>query len=128
MWSSQVTDAIAPDYSRIIKEPRDLGMIRKKISAILNNSSSNNNNSNKTSILAYRSISEFDGDIQLMLNNCILYNGQLSPYATVSRSRSLYIDSLEYILYLNSFIDNNFTLLCLMKAQCCYYYLCLDCS
>ena len=51
-----------PDYFDIIKNPMDLGTIKQKLS------------SNQ-----YMRINEFIIDINLMFDNCILYNGETAP-------------------------------------------------
>jgi hypothetical protein len=48
-----------PDYNEIVKEPMDLGSIKNKL------------NSN-----AYMRAPDFVRDVNLMFDNCILYNGE----------------------------------------------------
>jgi len=51
-----------PDYFDIVKHPMDLGTIKSKL------------NQNQ-----YLKIQEFIHDINLMFDNCILYNGETTP-------------------------------------------------
>ncbi|RCI01402.1 hypothetical protein CU098_010287 [Rhizopus stolonifer] len=51
-----------PDYFDIIKHPMDLGTVEKKLLAD-----------------AYKSVDEFKADIQLMFDNCYLYNNPGDP-------------------------------------------------
>merc|ERR1711871_622446 len=50
-----VTDQIAPDYSKIIDRPMDLSTMRVKVQQ-------------------YRCLEELSDDIELMLDNCMVYN------------------------------------------------------
>jgi hypothetical protein len=65
---SQVTDDIAPDYSKIISQPMWLKQVQKKINHD-----------------EYTTLAEFDKDIKLIFNNCITYNYENSDFGQVSR-------------------------------------------
>lgn len=58
-----------PDYFDIIKKPMDLGTIKQNLT---------NNN--------YTSFKDFIDDINLMFDNCILYNGEVSPVTVMCKN------------------------------------------
>jgi hypothetical protein len=58
-----------PDYLDIIKQPMDLGTVKQKL------------NSNQ-----YLNMSEFLHDVQLIFDNCILYNGESSQVSIMCKS------------------------------------------
>eukprot|EP00111_Clytia_hemisphaerica_P006367 TCONS_00018467-protein len=62
-----VDAAEAPNYYEFIKNPMDLSKIAEKIE-------------NKT----YKDESEFANDVYLMLDNCEMYNGTLSPFTKLA--------------------------------------------
>jgi len=57
-----VSDEIAPGYSRIIKEPMDLGTMRSKIGR-------------------YKSVNEFEIDVKKIVDNCKKFNGSVGPFS-----------------------------------------------
>lgn len=62
----QVTDRIAPEYSKYVKTPMCLNMMKSKLKSF-----------------AYDSLQAFDKDAQLLFDNCILYNGEGSYFGVV---------------------------------------------
>ena len=67
VFAYPVTDDIAPNYSRVITAPMDLGTIGSKIESS-----------------EYKDVSEFDDDVNLTFSNCILYNGAASFYGELA--------------------------------------------
>jgi hypothetical protein len=81
----QVTDDVAPNYSKEIARPIDLKTMLKKLD-----------------IGAYRSLKDLDADMELMFTNCIQYNGLTSAYGSVC---SPFKQILSFIhLFILSFI------------------------
>lgn len=74
IFKNKITDEIAPGYSKTIKYPMDLSMMKKKITTG-----------------KYHNFSEFDKDVMLMCNNCITYNGREHLCGEVSPMK--YFDS-----------------------------------
>ena len=64
----QVSDSIAPGYSRLIKHPMYLGKIYEKIKA-----------------KAYGDIEDMSDDVTLMFENCIAFNNPTSNYGKVGQ-------------------------------------------
>lgn len=62
-----MTDRIAPDYSKHVKTPMYLNLIKSKLKSG-----------------AYDSLQSFDQDARLMFDNCVLYNGDGSYFGVVS--------------------------------------------
>jgi len=58
-----------PDYFQIIKKPMDLGTIKQKIATC-----------------AYTRCKEFVSDVELVFNNCILYNGENSDFGVLAKN------------------------------------------
>jgi E1A/CREB-binding protein len=73
-----------PDYFDIIKNPMDLGTIKKK---------AENN--------GYKSLSEFDADVRLTFDNAIAYNGDGSDVCKVARDMKLSFEKLHGALIAN---------------------------
>ena len=67
-----------PDYFEIIKNPMDLGTIKKKVE----------NN-------GYKLISEFGADVRLTFDNAIAYNGDGSDVCKVARDMKLTFEKLH---------------------------------
>jgi len=65
VFSTRVTDDVAPGYSQIIKNPMDLSKMKKKLNR-------------------YSSLDEFDSDVILMFDNCTRYNGKGSEYSNLA--------------------------------------------
>jgi hypothetical protein len=65
-FAYEITDAIAPNYTKEIAKPMHLGKIHENIS-------------NK----CYRNLKAFDDDMKLIFNNCIQYNGRNSMIGAV---------------------------------------------
>ncbi|KAL1130727.1 hypothetical protein AAG570_011968 [Ranatra chinensis] len=63
LFAKPVNKKVVKDYYSVVKEPMDLETIENKVQ------------SHK-----YHSRREFIADIELILNNCILYNGKESPF------------------------------------------------
>ena len=61
-FSEPVTDAVAPEYSTIIKFPMDLRTLRRTAQRG-----------------GYKSVDEFESDLKLIFDNCREYNGPTSP-------------------------------------------------
>jgi bromodomain-containing protein 7/9 len=87
----KVTNTIAPDYSKIIRNPMDFGTMREKIKK-----------------KSYNSLMDFDKDMQLIFKNCIKYNGSSSDYGKVS----------AVLLSLSQQSKHTFKILSLMIAVC----------
>lgn len=66
-FSMEITDAIAPKYSQIVKEPMWIPKIRDRLGKG-----------------EYKSLTALDGDVELMFNNCEMFNGPASDYTKVS--------------------------------------------
>eukprot|EP01039_Chlorochromonas_danica_P010198 gene10198-11285_t len=64
LFYQPVTEDIAPGYFARIRHPMDLSTIRKK-----------------TDKGVYSSIEDFERDLQLMVRNCHVFNGDASPFA-----------------------------------------------
>lgn len=67
-----------PDYFNIIKNPMDLNKVRSKL----------------MDTKEYSSSDEFEGDIRLIISNCLLYNGTESDVATMCRGFERLFDDL----------------------------------
>lgn len=84
-----MTDRIAPDYSKHVKTPMYLNLIKSKLKSG-----------------AYDSLQSFDHDARLMFDNCVLYNGDGSYFGVVSAFYSAVgvsiIDSLFLFLSVDS--------------------------
>lgn len=63
MFMNEVTDALAPGYSDEIEQPMYLALMKTKISEN-----------------AYPTVEAFNADVNLMCDNCVLYNGDDSDY------------------------------------------------
>lgn len=66
----QVTDKVARGYSKTIKRPMDFNTIKSKLSE-------------------YETIFGFEKDVKLVVDNCILYNGENSSYSEVCTFTSI---------------------------------------
>jgi Bromodomain len=64
----QVSDSIAPGYSRLIKNPMYLQKIYEKIKA-----------------KAYGDMEDMSNDVTLMFENCIAFNNPTSNYGKVDK-------------------------------------------
>jgi bromodomain-containing factor 1 len=67
IFTTRVTDDMAPNYSKEIKNPMDLSSIKRKLD-----------------FGKYIDINSFDHDVRLVYNNCIQYNGIESYYGNVA--------------------------------------------
>jgi len=63
----------APNYFKVISKPMDLSKIKKKLSII-----------NSSIYHRYQNSREMIFDVVLMLNNCILFNGEKSEYGSMA--------------------------------------------
>ncbi|KAJ1828447.1 hypothetical protein LPJ56_001107 [Coemansia sp. RSA 2599] len=75
--SHPVTVDEAPDYYDVIKEPMDLGTIAKKVASY-----------------QYRSLSEFERDLGLVVDNCMKYNKPTTYYYQHATRIKRHIDRL----------------------------------
>ncbi|OMJ24647.1 Peregrin [Smittium culicis] len=69
IFSSKVTDDIAPLYSTIIKNPMDLSTIWKKVNSF-----------------SYLTIKDFEYDLRLVWNNCMDYNTPKSTFYRMAKN------------------------------------------
>eukprot|EP00730_Choanoeca_flexa_P005980 TRINITY_DN12063_c0_g1_i2.p1 TRINITY_DN12063_c0_g1~~TRINITY_DN12063_c0_g1_i2.p1 ORF type:complete len:1031 (+),score=278.66 TRINITY_DN12063_c0_g1_i2:380-3472(+) len=68
IFSKPVDRRKVADYYAIVMNPIDLGAMRER---------ARDNN--------YQSIDAFREDLELMLSNCVLYNGPVSPYTSIAK-------------------------------------------
>lgn len=81
IFATRVTDDIAPNYSKEIRNPMDFASIKKKLD-----------------FGKYTDINLFDHDVRLVYNNCIQYNGIDSYYGNISSSYlDKWINKKKYI-------------------------------
>jgi hypothetical protein len=90
----KVTDDIAPSYSQIIKNPMDFSTIQSKLANFI-----------------YRDLTELDADVNLIVSNCLSYNG---PVGYFSEVRDYQLNSLLFIVPL--FVING--QLCVKNCVC----------
>ena len=74
IFGSPVTEDIAPNYYSVVKQPMDLGTMKKKLP-------SEYEKNNDDNVTPYSTVDEFEADLKLMFDNCILYNMPSSPIA-----------------------------------------------
>ena len=73
-----------PDYFDIVKQPMDLGTVKQRLQSNY-----------------YTSMQQFLNEVQLIFDNCILYNGESSQVSIMCKN----VRDEYYKLYENLFID-----------------------
>jgi hypothetical protein len=89
---NEVSDDIAPGYSEEIEHPMHLTLMKKKISRG-----------------DYKSVEEFHKDVNLIVDNCVKYNGDDSDFATTAFE---FRDSYFNFLNNNSSIQEQLAAIC----------------
>ncbi len=78
----------APDYFKIVKEPMDFTAMRKKIDGFV-----------------YKNMEELEKDFDLMIDNCMKYNGKDTVfYRAATRLRDQVISQLQFYQIKNQII------------------------